>query len=207
MVLWDAVSTRNIAIDAGPRVTYPPRVKLATWNVNSIKARLPFVVGWLRERHPDVVCVQELKLADDDFPHDAFAEAGFHCAVHGQPQWNGVAVLSRRPAEVVQRGLPGADELALRRSIISEQLGRDTEALTFAQLAADAAPGRREVMMRVQELATRIGDLETALDAARKTAAQPAALSLSPQAQARMAQAGGAVPAAAGEQLDDEPDH
>jgi tetratricopeptide (TPR) repeat protein len=62
----------------------------------------------------------------------------------------------------------GADELALRRSIICEQLGRDTEALNHAQQAADAAPNRREVMMRVQELATRIGDLETALEAARK---------------------------------------
>ncbi len=62
----------------------------------------------------------------------------------------------------------GSDELALRRSIICEHLGRDTEALNHAQQAADAAPNRREVMMRVQELATRIGDLETALEAARK---------------------------------------
>ena len=62
----------------------------------------------------------------------------------------------------------GSDELALRRSIICEHLGRDTEALNHAQRAADAAPNRREVMMRVQELATRIGDLETALGAARK---------------------------------------
>jgi len=61
----------------------------------------------------------------------------------------------------------GADELALRRSIIAEKLGRDTEALSQAQQAAEAAPGRRDVMMRVQELATRIGDLDTALGAAR----------------------------------------
>lgn len=89
-------------------------MRLATWNVNSIKARLPFVLGWLKARRPDVVCIQELKVADDDFPYDTFDAAGYRCAVHGQPQWNGVAVLSRRPAEVVQRGLPGAEDQGAR---------------------------------------------------------------------------------------------
>lgn len=89
-------------------------MRLATWNVNSIKARLRFVLGWLAARSPDIVCLQELKVADGDFPHDAFAEAGYHYAVHGQPQWNGVAVLSRNPSDVLQRGLPGAEDQGAR---------------------------------------------------------------------------------------------
>lgn len=89
-------------------------MRLATWNVNSIKARLPFVLGWLRARRPDVVCIQELKVADGDFPHAEVEAAGYHAAVHGQPQWNGVAVLSRNPAEVLQVGLPGAEDQGAR---------------------------------------------------------------------------------------------
>lgn len=89
-------------------------MRVATWNVNSIKARLPFVLGWLNAREPDVVCVQELKVADDEFPHAEIEGAGYHCAVHGQPRWNGVAVLSRKPATVLQRGLPGAEDQGAR---------------------------------------------------------------------------------------------
>lgn len=97
---------------------------MATWNVNSIKARLPFVLGWLRAREPDVVCIQELKVADDEFPHAELAAAGYHCAVHGQPQWNGVAVLSREPATVLQRGLPGAGDQGAR--LITVDVGGTT---------------------------------------------------------------------------------
>lgn len=85
-------------------------MRIATWNVNSINARLKFVLGWLRERKPDVAMLQELKLADDAFPHEAFEEVGYRAAVHGQPKWNGVAVLTRSGAEVVQSGLPGAEQ-------------------------------------------------------------------------------------------------
>jgi exodeoxyribonuclease III len=70
-------------------------VRFATWNVNSLKVRMPRVEAWLTEVQPDVVCMQETKLADAAFPALAFAGLGYECAHHGQGQWNGVAILSR----------------------------------------------------------------------------------------------------------------
>jgi exodeoxyribonuclease-3 len=89
-------------------------MRIATWNVNGLRARLDFVLHWLRARRPDVVGFQELKLADEQFPHDAFEAEGYRAATHGEKSWNGVAVLSREPIEVVQRGLPGQEGLGAR---------------------------------------------------------------------------------------------
>lgn len=89
-------------------------MRIATWNVNGLRARLDFVRLWLRERKPDVVGLQELKLTDAQFPHDAFAAEGYQALTHGQKAWNGVAVLTRGPAEVLQRGLPGQEDLGAR---------------------------------------------------------------------------------------------
>ena len=84
-------------------------MKLATWNVNSIKARREAVLAWLKEAEPDVVCLQELKCTDDTFPAEPFEELGYNCAVHGQKTYNGVAILSKRPMEDVTPRLPGDD--------------------------------------------------------------------------------------------------
>ncbi|MDE2465970.1 MAG: exodeoxyribonuclease III [Alphaproteobacteria bacterium] len=84
-------------------------MRLATWNVNSIKARQPAVVAWLKDAVPDVVCLQELKCTDDTFPASVFEELGYNCAVHGQKTYNGVAILSRRPIEDATPRLPGED--------------------------------------------------------------------------------------------------
>jgi exodeoxyribonuclease-3 len=89
-------------------------MRIATWNVNGLRARLEFILAWLREREPDVVGLQELKLTDEKFPHDAFAELGYHAAVHGQKSWNGVAILAREQPQVSQRGLPGQEEMGAR---------------------------------------------------------------------------------------------
>ncbi len=89
-------------------------MRVATWNVNGLRSRIDFAMLWLRERRPDVVGLQELKLSDDKFPHDRFAEEGYAAAVFGQKAWNGVAVLSRKPLEITQRGLPGEEELGAR---------------------------------------------------------------------------------------------
>ncbi len=70
-------------------------MRIATWNVNSLKARLPRVEAWLAEVQPDVLCLQETKLADDAFPALTFAGLGYESVHHGQGQWNGVAILSR----------------------------------------------------------------------------------------------------------------
>lgn len=82
-------------------------MKLATWNVNSLKIRLPHLVDWLHSAQPDVVCLQELKLEDAKFPRDELAAAGYAAAVSGQKTYNGVAVLARAPLDDVQIGIPG----------------------------------------------------------------------------------------------------
>lgn len=82
-------------------------MRIATWNVNSIKARLPRVVEWLGAAAPDVVCLQETKCEDRNFPAMEIEDLGYNIAIHGQKSYNGVAILSKRPIEDVQTGLPG----------------------------------------------------------------------------------------------------
>jgi len=84
-------------------------VKIATWNVNSIRIRVDAAVAWLKEAQPDVVALQELKCTDDQFPKEPFEALGYNCAVHGQKTYNGVAILSKRPLEDVTPRLPGGD--------------------------------------------------------------------------------------------------
>lgn len=82
---------------------------IASWNVNSLRVRLQHLLDWLKAAQPDVVCLQELKLPTDDFPFDALGEAGYEAAVHGQPGYNGVAILSRLEIEDVVEGFPGEE--------------------------------------------------------------------------------------------------
>jgi len=82
-------------------------VRIATWNVNSITARLPRVTEWLRTTGTDVLCLQETKVAADKFPVDAFGELGYEVAHHGQGRWNGVAVVSRVGIDDVEHGFAG----------------------------------------------------------------------------------------------------
>lgn len=89
-------------------------MRIATWNINGLRARLDFVLHWLRSRRPDVVGIQELKLEDEHFPYDTFREEGYYALAHGQKAWNGVAVLSRSPLDLVQQGLPGCEDLGAR---------------------------------------------------------------------------------------------
>jgi exodeoxyribonuclease-3 len=84
-------------------------MKLATWNVNSIRVRLPQVLEWLKQETPDVLCLQETKITDEEFPTAAFRDAGYHAVYAGQKTYNGVATLSRAPAADVVSSLPGAD--------------------------------------------------------------------------------------------------
>jgi exodeoxyribonuclease III len=82
-------------------------MRIATWNVNSIKAHLEQVTTWLKAEKPDVVCLQEIKCEEPGFPVQVMEELGYSCAVHGQKTYNGVAILSRLPMDDVTRGLPG----------------------------------------------------------------------------------------------------
>lgn len=84
-------------------------MRIATWNVNGLRARHGLLTHWLAARQPDVVALQELKTSDDQFPHRELEALGYRAAVHGEKGWNGVAILARKPLEVEQVGLPGSD--------------------------------------------------------------------------------------------------
>ena len=92
------------------------RLRIASYNINGITSRLPVLLGWLADFAPDVVCLQELKCTDAAFPETAITEAGYAAIWHGQPRWNGVAILSRvgEPVET-RRGLPGDPDPAQSR--------------------------------------------------------------------------------------------
>jgi exodeoxyribonuclease-3 len=91
---------------------------IATWNVNSIRAREPRLLAWLEQHRPDVVCLQELKVADAGFPKDAVHAAGYHAEVLGQKTYNGVAILSRTKPRDVRRGL-GDERLDVEARLIA----------------------------------------------------------------------------------------
>jgi len=82
-------------------------MRIATWNVNSIGARLETVLAWFRAEQPDVACLQEIKCVDEKFPAAEFEQLGYNLALHGQKSYNGVALLSKTPLEDVRKGLPG----------------------------------------------------------------------------------------------------
>ena len=83
---------------------------IASWNVNSLKVRLPRVLQWLDTHQPDVLALQETKTQDENFPTQAFLETGYQVVFSGQKAYNGVAVASRKPARVLQAGLPGMED-------------------------------------------------------------------------------------------------
>ena len=85
-------------------------MKIASFNINGIKARLPALLTWLEETRPDIVVLQELKSLDENFPDEPIRDLGYNVETHGQKSFNGVAILSRFPLEDVRRGLPGDDD-------------------------------------------------------------------------------------------------
>ena len=96
-------------------------MRIATWNVNGIRARLEFVLHWLDARQPDLVGLQELTGAEPQFPRSEIEAAGYSVTVFGQKSWNGVAVLSRESVEVTQSGLPGQELSGAR--LLTARLG------------------------------------------------------------------------------------
>src|SRR5512147_2440471 len=101
-------------------------MKIATWNVNSVRARLPHVLRWLDAARPDVLCLQELKVEDEAFPRPEIEAAGYRCAVAGQKTYNGVALLSREPAADVIVGLahlPADHPLNAQKRLLAATVG------------------------------------------------------------------------------------
>ena len=89
-------------------------MKIATWNVNSLKVRLQQVIDWLNLNQPDILCLQETKLQDEFFPVDAIAQAGYRSIYIGQKTYNGVALLSKETGEDICTALPGFDDMQIR---------------------------------------------------------------------------------------------
>ena len=86
------------------------QITIATWNVNSLRVRLPQLATWVTESTPDIIALQETKLPDPDFPAAEIEALGYHCAYSGQRTYNGVAVLSRQPIEVLTTCIPGFED-------------------------------------------------------------------------------------------------
>lgn len=118
-------------------------MKLATFNINGIKARIEALPAWLADAKPDVVCLQEIKSVDEGFPREMFEDMGYRVETHGQKGFNGVAILSRLPLEDVVRGLPGDDTDGQARWIEATVIG-ETRALRVCGLYlpnGNPAPG------------------------------------------------------------------
>ncbi|MEI6800423.1 MAG: exodeoxyribonuclease III, partial [Pseudomonadota bacterium] len=98
-------------------------MKIASFNINGIKARIEALPAWLAETKPDVVCLQEIKSVDEAFPRALFEDMGYRVETHGMKSFNGVAILSRLPLEDVTRGLPGDDEDIQARWIEATVIG------------------------------------------------------------------------------------
>ncbi len=84
-------------------------MRIATWNINGVKARIDTVLEWLKETSPEIACLQEIKSVDENFPRQPFEDLGYNLETHGQKGFNGVALLSKQPLENVMRRLPGDD--------------------------------------------------------------------------------------------------
>jgi len=109
-----------------------PDLRIATWNVNGLRARMDYIRLWLEERAPDVVGFQELKMEDGKFPHADFEALGYRAITHGQKSWNGVAILSRLPVESIESGLPDQEDFGAR--LIRGRIGEGALAVDFTTL-------------------------------------------------------------------------
>lgn len=118
-------------------------MKIATFNINGIKARIEALPAWLDDAQPDVALLQEVKSVDEAFPREIFEDRGYNVETHGQKGFNGVAILSKRPLEDVTRGLPGDDDDVQARYIEATVMG-DTNAIRLCGLYlpnGNPAPG------------------------------------------------------------------
>ena len=120
-------------------------MRIATWNVNSVRQRLDSLTAWLKERSPDVVCLQEIKCQDHDFPREPLEALGYNVAVHGQKTFNGVALLSKLPFDEVAPGLIG-DESDVQARFLEALVSTKTGVVRVVSLYlpnGNPAPGEK----------------------------------------------------------------
>ena len=138
-------------------------MRVATWNVNSIAARLPQVTAWLAEHQPDVLCLQEIKTETPRFPAAAFAELGYTAAVYGQRAYNGVAILARGELTDVARGFPGDDDSAPAR-LIAATVGSVRVVNVYvpngAPLGSERFAGKLAWLARLREYLARTAQID-----------------------------------------------
>jgi exodeoxyribonuclease-3 len=108
-------------------------MRIATWNVNSIRQRMEGLCAWLKERDPDIVCLQEIKCTDEAFPREPLEALGYNVAVHGQKTFNGVALLSKRPFDEVAPGLIG-DTADVQARFLEALVSTDTGVVRVVSL-------------------------------------------------------------------------
>jgi exodeoxyribonuclease-3 len=162
-------------------------MRISSWNVNSVRQRMDSLEAWLKERQPDIVCLQEIKCVDEAFPREAFEALGYNVAVHGQKAFNGVALLSRLPFDEVAPGLIGdKDDVQARflEAIVSTKNGvlrvvslylpngnpPDTEKYTYKLKWMDRLIAFSHERMKLEEPMVLAGDynvIPTAADAKR----------------------------------------
>ncbi len=149
-------------------------MKIATFNINGIKARVDALSAWLDDAAPDVAILQEIKSVDENFPSEIFEDKGYNVETHGQKSFNGVAILSKLPLEDVTRGLPGDDEDEQARWIEATVVGKQAIRICGLYLPnGNPAPGpkydyklhwmerlksRAEALMKAEEPALMAGD-------------------------------------------------
>src|SRR4051812_11818603 len=158
-------------------------MRIATWNVNSIKQRIENLSAWLRERQPDIVCLQETKSQDETFPREPFEALGYNVAVHGQKAFNGVALLSKLPFDEVSPGLAGdAEDVQSRflKAVVSTASGvvrvaclylpngnpPDTDKYTYKLGWMDRLIGYAQARLALEEPLILAGDYNVIPDAA-----------------------------------------
>ena len=121
-------------------------MRLATWNVNSLKVRLPQLEQWLAQAKPDIVCLQETKLEDTKFPVDAIAAAGYRVVYSGQKTYNGVAILATRPLEDASSGIPGHDDE--QRRVLAATVGDTRVVCLYAPNGQSVGSDKYEYKLR-----------------------------------------------------------
>lgn len=139
-------------------------MKLATWNVNSIRARLDAVIRWLESEQPDVLCMQETKVEDDEFPSDELQMLGYAVAMAGQPTYNGVAIASRLPMKEIQIGLLGATPDADKRLITATVGGVRVMSAYIPNGRSVSSPSFVEKLSWLTQLRRTLGEREQGRD-------------------------------------------
>ena len=128
-------------------------MKIAAWNVNSVRARLPHVLQWLESAGVDALCLQETKVQDDAFPREELGALGYVCAAHGQKAYNGVAIVSRAPAEDVVCGMPGREDGQARVIAATIRAGNEKARVVCAYVPNGQSPDSEKYAYKLEWLA------------------------------------------------------